>query len=1142
MRWTHWTQTLAGVVAMADEPEVSVDVDAIPDELKARDQWLFWNASADKPRKPLATPTANRGASWTDPDEWLSFDEAVEAAQGVPSAGIGFVFANTNDDYLRGLYGALDLDGCVEDGPNGRRPKDWLPELTPFIGNTYMEYSPSGEGIHIPLVGFEPPEWWANAHFTADEHEGVEAYGSKFFTFTGDKLEPAADGIGDVDLGAVREWLADVYEVIEGEDPRESNATQPATDPRETKKSKDEVADITTTNDYDDILDAVDHLDARDLPLSSSYMHDENREWESWDPAYRQSASGQSLKRNKNSGIFLDFAEANPGQCTPFGPLDLFAAEEGIIRKPYDRLQGDDWHDAVSRARDRGAPIPEFAGVDGDVPEDAEIDTTEDEATTDRMIWDAWSSARENQSLDGDSVVPTPALRHIVREQTDYNLDAIETDDDADLPWRPHNLALNWVRYDWGREALGIDLRDDDEEREVTGRYYKQKDPASTFTWAGVREIYENSKEDGRYAAVRLLRQEYEFLTPEDDEELHVYNEDLGIYEHGAIYDIGRTLDRELHSHYSTHEKNEIVSRLKERTVEREELEAGRFEGTYICVANGVLDIDNRELKDHDPKWLFTRDVPVRHDPDADCPEIRDFLRDITRRDEDWKTMVEMLGNSLLPHYNYESFLVLFGRGANGKSTWFNVVRDFLGHHNIENIPLQDLTDNRFAPAQLVGQWANIGGDLPQNKIRDMGTLKDLTGGGEVWAEKKGEDGFNFQNRAKMMFAANQPPVLGERSHAIARRILPIRLPHRYTPDEDDEHKDRDEGILDRMTTEEELSGLLNMALDAIERLRTKGDFSLPESPEERLEYYEQFSDHIKMFAVNCLENDSGSEEQKSDVYNAYTSFCEEKGREPVIRQTFWKQLGKTTLDISIGRPQKPDGSRPRVVENLTFTDHGKQFAPHYDTPEYEVPTISSVAPGDDGVTVEGRVQDIDTDQPDVIAEKATLVDTTDSITVTIWADSNTPALEDGQAYRFKNVEVTEYESGREIQVSENSGVEELSPGVGNVPADDPGNNRQLDAAADGGTEADDGTASGPSADTATESTSERKDLESLPPQIVMYVREQEERFPDGVPQEMVVGNFASEGYNAAHVEDSIDIAKEKGGISEPETGMLRSK
>jgi len=156
--------------------------EAIPAELRDRDQWLLWDASADTPRRPHWR--GNFGISWSDPDDWHSFEDAVSAAQERDSWGIGYVMALDNDDCARGLYGCLDLDGCVAD--DGRRgPKEWLPGLGTFLdGDAYVEYSASGEGIHIPLVGQEPPEWWRDSHFSADEHEGVEYLTNKFVAFT----------------------------------------------------------------------------------------------------------------------------------------------------------------------------------------------------------------------------------------------------------------------------------------------------------------------------------------------------------------------------------------------------------------------------------------------------------------------------------------------------------------------------------------------------------------------------------------------------------------------------------------------------------------------------------------------------------------------------------------------------------------------------------------------------------------------------------------------------------------------------------------------------------------------------------------------------------------------------------------------
>lgn len=332
--------------------EVSINREAITNELKVRDQWLMWDASAEAPRRPHWR--GDFGVSWTDPDDWHSFEEAYKAAQEKPNWGIGYVFARSNDDYARGLYGALDLDGCVANSSL----ENWLPSLQRFLDeDAYMEYSPSGKGIHIPLVGFEPPSWWSNVHMSEKEHKGVEAYASKFFTFTGDVVEGAGDEV--VEAGEfVEEWLIEVYIAITGESPPPLQEDDNYN--RDPSKSRAELKDIKTTSDIDDIFDAIDHLQQKDLPLKSSKTEDENNDWESWNPGYRVSSTGRSLKRYKDNGLFLDFAEASPSNCTWFGLLDIFAAEKDIINRPWDDLEADDWWDTVNYAREAGAPIPVY--------------------------------------------------------------------------------------------------------------------------------------------------------------------------------------------------------------------------------------------------------------------------------------------------------------------------------------------------------------------------------------------------------------------------------------------------------------------------------------------------------------------------------------------------------------------------------------------------------------------------------------------------------------------------------------------------------------------------------------------------------------------------------------------------------------
>ncbi len=80
------------------------------------------------------------------------------------------------------------------------------------------------------------------------------------------------------------------------------------------------------------------------------------------------------------------------------------------------------------------------------------------------------------------------------------------------------------------------------------------------------------------------------------------------------------------------------------------------------------------------------------------------------------------------------------------------------------------------------------------------------------------------------------------------------------------------------------------------------------------------------------------------------------------------------------------------MVDNLTFTDHGTQYAPHYDDTT-EADQISALAPGDDRIKIDVLVSDVESDTPPQIAEKATVEDTSGTIVATVWDDADAPAL-----------------------------------------------------------------------------------------------------------------------------------------------------
>jgi hypothetical protein len=294
------------------------------------------------------------------------------------------------------------------DGDDVRDPEtgDVHPEFVRILeelGCTYADVSTSGSGVHAYYRGDLPDDCNGQAVFEIDtepwgandDAPTVEIYANKHVCVaTGEHVPNTPVEVSEWDTGALDTVLDDY---LDPEDRRPDDVAHD-TD-RERDDLEDYDPDATAGESADDIRDllyAVDRLRARDLPLRTRKVGTDATGWEKWNPSsYRTSSGNDSLHKPAGEPVFHDHKHGES-----FGVLSLFAAERGIISKPWHRLDGGDWWAAVDAARDAGAPIPEYSGGD-DVahtpllPESATLDT----ATSG---WD-WRNAGEESDLSIDA-------------------------------------------------------------------------------------------------------------------------------------------------------------------------------------------------------------------------------------------------------------------------------------------------------------------------------------------------------------------------------------------------------------------------------------------------------------------------------------------------------------------------------------------------------------------------------------------------------------------------------------------------------------------------------------------------------------------------------------------------------------------
>jgi len=237
-----------------------------------------------------------------------------------------------------------------------------------------------------------------------------------------------------------------------------------------------------------------------------------------------------------------------------------------------------------------------------------------------------------------------------------------------------------------------------------------------------------------------------------------------------------------------------------------------------VNLKNGILNVWSRQLRDHDPGFLSTVQVPVEYHPDATCPAWDKFVA--TTFPEDAQALAyELAADLMTPERSEQKSVLLIGEGSNGKSTYLTALSNFIGSTNIVGLSLQKMESDRFSSSRLLGKLANICPDLPSSHLAGTSMFKAVTGGDSINAEYKYRESFEFRPFARLVFSANQVPRSEDATHAFFRRWLVVPFDRTFEGGEQIPCEELDTSL----AAPGELSGVLNKALDALPGLRRNG-------------------------------------------------------------------------------------------------------------------------------------------------------------------------------------------------------------------------------------------------------------------------------------------------------------------------------
>lgn len=303
-----------------------------------------------------------------------------------------------------------------------------------------------------------------------------------------------------------------------------------------------------------------------------------------------------------------------------------------------------------------------------------------------------------------------------------------------------------------------------------------------------------------------------------------------------------------------------------------------------INVPNGLLDVRTRTLRKHTAEHLSPVRIAATYSPAATCPAADAFLA--STAPELTPLLLEIAGLLLIPDERFQKSIMLKGPGGTGKTTFLELLAALIGQANVSRVALHQLEEDRFASADLFGMLANVFADLPGQALRSSSIFKSIVGGDVIRGERKGRDAFRFKPFARLLFSANAVPPTADSSDAFFERwtVLPFEHKHRGTSHED-------KGLLPRITTPAELSGLLNRALDGLDRLHKQQHFSRIAASENAAERFRIDSDSAAGFCEERCQLDPATRIAKPALFKAYRTWCEDNNRHPLAAQRFNARL-----------------------------------------------------------------------------------------------------------------------------------------------------------------------------------------------------------------------------------------------------------
>ena len=329
-----------------------------------------------------------------------------------------------------------------------------------------------------------------------------------------------------------------------------------------------------------------------------------------------------------------------------------------------------------------------------------------------------------------------------------------------------------------------------------------------------------------------------------------------------------------------------------------------------LAAPNQWIDLQSGHAFDPDPSILVSKSITTDYCAKSLCPNFDAFLNGIF--ESDWSLIdyvQRVIGYSLTGTTSEQCLFILIGDGANGKSTFVNVINKLLGDYSkaasSQTLVAKgsssigdDLVD--LVSARLISVSETEAGEaLAEAKIKQM------TGGDVLKGRPLYGNWLEFSIIGKIFLATNSLPQINNTDHDIWRRIHAIPFNRTFSAEE----QDKDLGV--KLTAE--LPGILNWAIQGCLEWQQQG-LNPPQVVLDQVSAYKTEMDSIAQFVEQECSLAAEAKYPASRLYEDYRHYCQILGRKPQSNSAFKKALDKL---VNVYQSRSSSGMQWHGIEPL---------------------------------------------------------------------------------------------------------------------------------------------------------------------------------------------------------------------------------